>query len=616
MQIEKLPQFIVNQIAAGEVIERPASIIKELVENSIDAHSSKIEISIVNAGKSYISIYDNGDGIQKDDFHNAVTLHATSKLHNLNLNEIDYLGFRGEALASIASVAKISITSKYKDSNETWKAIYDKNNVKDLIPATLNSGTKIEVSDLFFSVPARLNFLKTDATELSNIINTCKQIILPYNNISLRLSSNNRLILNYPPSTIKIRISDILGNEFTDDLYELNYDSEACKITGFVGKPTLNFNTQNKLFFYINGRYVKDKYLSLALKNAYSNLIPHDRYPIAVLFIDLPKKDFDVNVHPRKLEVRFRDIKKLQQNIDTAVKNIISKVSNISSVFIANNFRDSLINIQNKNYKKSNETLTEIKNFNNDLIFNNPTSKINSLQEDSSNFEIDFIPEFSGQAEEQEHLQQNNLFELQTKTSLDNIIDLGTAVTQFMNKYIISKSSEFIFLIDQHAVHERVVFEKLKKNFYDKRIESQQLLIPEMVYLSENDIELLNNNKDQIKELGITFKKISNDSIEITSLPIILIESNKSELIKDLIEDFTNDDDVTCNNSMKNKIERILATFACHTSIRSGKTLSVEEMNQILKLIETTENSAQCNHGRPSYIKLSLKDLDKLFERI
>ena len=247
MQIEKLPQFIINQIAAGEVIERPASIIKELVENSIDAHSSKIEISVVNAGKSYISIYDNGDGIQKDDFHNAVTLHATSKLHNLNLNEIDYLGFRGEALASIASVAKISITSKYKDSNETWKAIYDKNNVRDLIPATLNSGTKIEVSDLFFSVPARLNFLKTDITELSNIINTCKQIILPYNNISLRLSSNNRLILNYPPSTIKIRISDILGNEFTDDLCEVNYESESCKITGFVGKPTLNFNTQNKL---------------------------------------------------------------------------------------------------------------------------------------------------------------------------------------------------------------------------------------------------------------------------------------------------------------------------------------------------------------------------------
>ena len=249
------------------------------------------------------------------------------------------------------------------------------------------------------------------------------------------------------------------------------------------------------------------------------------------------------------------------------------------------------------------------------MIFNDPTLKINSLQEDASDFEMDFIPEFSDKTNEQEHLQQqNNLFAPQNKP--DNGIYLGTAVTQFMNKYIISKSQEFIFLIDQHAVHERVVFEKLKKNFYDKKIESQQLLIPETVYLSENDIELLNNNKDQIQELGITFKKISNNLIEITSLPVILIKSNKSELVKDLIEDFTNDNDVTYNNSMKSRIERILATFACHTSIRSGKILSIEEMNQILRLIETTKNSAQCNHGRPSYIKLSLKDLDKLFERI
>jgi len=625
MTIQKLPQFIINQIAAGEVIERPASIIKELIENSIDANATEIQIKVTNAGKSYISVYDNGDGIDKKDFANAVELHATSKLASLDLNNIESLGFRGEALASIASVSNISITSKSKNSNETWKAIYEKNAIKEIIPAVLNRGTKIEVKDLFFTIPARLNFLKTDQTEFLNIVNTCKQILLPYPNISLKLFNAEKLNLEYPSTSSLKRIINIIGEDLEEDLKEIKYNFDTITINGYIGKPSLNFKTPDKIYIYINGRYIKDKLLTFAIKNSYSNLIPHDRYPIAILFLTLSPKDFDINVHPRKLEIRFRDIKKVQIEIDKAIKSVLSSISNLSSVYVSNNLSNYLTT--KTPYNNHNNVIKSLQELNYNLIQNNQSSTKNQslFFEEISKFEEDFIPEFSiitngkNSVKEQQTLNFQRSFSAEEKTSNENSnknLDLGDSVTQFMNKYIISKSQDHLFIIDQHAVHERIVFEDLKEKFYKNGIKSQQLLLQDTIKLSSTEMDILLSHKSELEKLGVHFHTTMSSELVITSLPLILINSNKSAFIKDIIAVYSSYEENFFKNPITELTEKILSTFACHTSIRSGKTLSLEEMNQILRMIENNKNTAQCNHGRPSYIQLSLKELDKLFERI
>lgn len=627
MTIQKLPQFIINQIAAGEVIERPSSVIKELIENSIDAHATDIHIKVINAGKSYISVYDNGDGITKEDLSNAVELHATSKMESLDLNNIESLGFRGEALASIASISNVSITSKTKDSIDTWKAVYEKNSVKELLPAVLNHGTKIEVKDLFFAIPARLNFLKTDQTEFLSIVNTCKHVMLPYHNVRLKLFNGEKLYSEYPATDQLKRILQIIGNDVEDDIIEIIYNSDTIKINGYIGKPSLNFKTQDKIYTYINGRYIKDKFLTFAIKNSYSNLIPHDKYPIVVLFLSLNTKDFDINVHPRKLEVRFRDIKKIQLEIEKAIKSLLVSISNLSSVYVSNNLSTYIKKTQcHHNTFNIEKPFQEL---NNKLIHGNANEekKHNFLFEPTEKFEEDFIPEFTDTDNKKESIEKKIMFDNENKINFysqestsnqphSKKLDLGNAVIQFMNKYIISRSSDNLFIIDQHAVHERLVFEDLKDKFYKNGIKSQQLLIHDTIKLSSSEIDTLLSHQEELANLGVHFHTTTEFKLVITALPAILINSNKSIFIRDIVAVYSSPEKNFIGNPIIEYTERVLSTFACHTSIRSGKTLSLEEMNQILRMIETNQNTAQCNHGRPSYIKLSSRELDKLFERI
>lgn len=609
MKVKKLPQFIVNQIAAGEVIDRPSAVVKELIENSIDAGSNSIVVNLRNAGKSYISVQDNGSGIEKDDLSIATEMHTTSKLPTLDLTQIDFLGFRGEALASISSVSRMSIASNYE--GESWIAEYDGCSLSSIKPSNIQLGTFIEVKDLFFAIPARLNFLKTDKSELLNTISLLKKISIPYNDIEFKLLSDSKEILNYKKTDLKGRISDIVGKDVTGDLIYIDECSEnGISVCGCISKPTMNVKTSENIYTYVNGRYIKDKFLSFVVKNAYSDLIPKDRYPIVILFIKIDNSLIDVNVHPRKLEIRFRNQNDIKSLIEKVIKSSLGKYSSNFSKSTVSNFIDNYKTSINKNaYDKPYVSKKDIYNkdvYNKFITDNSIVRDVNFsesvLSDNVSSFLEDELPDFSN----------GKLFEnTNSENKVNENIDLGTALYQIDNKYIIAANDFGLAIIDQHAVHERLTFEQLKNGYRSNNLVVQKLMIPIEVNFSDTESDQLMLFKDDLSKSGFIIEKFSN-GIKVLSVPQLIIGADIEGILKDLLSDIIEFDNII---TIDKKINSFFATFACHTSIRAGQKLSIDEMNQIIKDIENNGNMAQCNHGRPSYIFMNTKDIDKIFER-
>lgn len=613
MKVQKLPQFIVNQIAAGEVIDRPSAVVKELVENSIDSGADSITINLRNAGKSYISVQDNGSGIEKDDLKIVTEMHTTSKLPALDLTQIDFLGFRGEALASISSISRMTIDSHC--NQESWVAEYNGSDFVSMKPSSIQSGTLIEVRDLFFAIPARLNFLKTDKTELLNAVSLMKKISIPYQNISFKLISDSKEVLNYKKTNLKGRISDVIGKDVTADLiYIDDFTENNISVSGCISKPTTNVKTSESIYTYVNGRYIKDKFLSFVVKNAYSDLIPKDRYPIAILFINIDNSLIDVNVHPRKLEIRFRNQNDIKYVIERIVREALGKYSS--------NFSKSTVSNFINNYKTNNVSKIDYKPYvskrdiyNKDIYNEYITSDINRaknvtnfiennlvLSDSPAKFLDDELPDFVN----------GELFsDKPADTDSVKKIDLGNALYQIDNKYIIAAKDDTFSIIDQHAVHERLTFERLKNSYKQNNLIAQKLMIPIEVNFSDYDSEQLLRFKDDLAKSGFIIEKIS-DGIRVLSVPQVIIGADIDGILKDLLSDIMEFDDII---TVDKKINTFFATFACHTSIRAGQKLSIDEMNQIIRDIEDNENMAQCNHGRPSYITMSTKDIDKIFNR-
>lgn len=685
MNIVELPEFIVHQIAAGEVIDRPAAIVKELIENSIDANATKIEIKISDAGKNYISIKDNGSGIQKDDLQKSVKMHATSKLKNLNLHEINFLGFRGEALASISSVTRMSIESKYIDDEDAWKAHFENSKLTKISPSNIQNGTLIEVKDLFFSIPARLNFLKTNQTELIHLITTVKRIAIPFPSIAFKFFDENRLMLNYNSENQKKRIINVLGKDIENDLiffsskyateeefinaqnveikrseetsimkHETNFLKpfyEKISISGYVSKPTFNAKNTDSQYIYVNNRFIKDKILSIAIKSAYSDLIPKDRHPICVIFITIDNDEIDVNVHPRKLEIRFKNQKEVQKFVTKHIREKISENSNKFSNTLIYAFQNlaNLSKTNDDNSKNSSPNFCdcddEIPNFdfqtkqnpqelNGEYINFYQTSESNKDfdHQIKNNFIADSIfgntakkiqTDFAENPQNASDFQLSSLEEKNEIPKNDEKIDLGSAIFQLENKYIISSNGENLCITDQHAVHERFVFEKLKNNFLHNEFFPQKLVIPEFVALDECETAAILSLKQDLQKMCFIIEKTSDNSqeteensnfygINVLGIPQILKNVNIKKLVKDIISEII---EINGTHAIDEKINRILATFACHTSIRAGQKLSIPQMNQILRFVENEKCLAQCNHGRPSYVIFSTKNIDKIFER-
>ncbi len=630
--IKLLSQNLINQIAAGEVIERPASVIKELVENAIDAGATEIVVEIQDAGKSLISVSDNGCGMDKDSLKLCILSHATSKLSNENLFDIHTFGFRGEALPSMVSIARVSITSSDNDEGEAWKLNTEGKDNLELEPESRVKGTTVTVKDLFYATPARLKFLKSDTTESEACNQTLNRIALAFRGVSFTLYDKGKKKFMYKSTnSLQKRIHDIFGETFSENLFEVKIEKGKYSLYGFIGVPTFNKSSSNYQYFFVNRRFVKDKIFALALRSAYSGLVPSGRYPVAILFLDMPYDEVDVNAHPAKTEIRFKEIEMVRGFLISSLKKLITtfgasrpSTEMINDTFHSNNnssgsnFNDSHQAPDWNLLQNQDSSLRYFKNYENKRklydsgIFSSQKQEASQKQSVSKVFQkpsfrnLKLKEDFS---ETELKPEQDILPKISEQPSKISEINLGTALYQIANTYIVAATNDSLILIDQHAVAERITLENLKKS---TRLDSQDLLLPEMCPLSEAKVELFEKNSELISKFGIVYEKMSSDVLMVNALPSILGSCEAKPLINDIADELENMGDIY---SLDEKIHLILSTISCHGSLRAGRKLSIEEMNSLLRQMESTKNIAQCCHGRPSYVTLTLKNLDKFFER-
>lgn len=608
MPIRHLPDHLINQIAAGEVIERPAAAVKELVENAIDADSTNIQIDLINGGKSKIVITDNGHGMNAEDLERAVERHATSKLPDDDLVHINHLGFRGEALPSIGSVSRLNIKSKAANDDEAWEINIEGGKKSSPSPTSLNQGTIISVSDLFYATPARLKFLKTDRAEYAAIKNMINQIAMAFPHIGFKLTHNGDTKLHYPVEQDSLleqrndRLGAILGKDFIENSVKIEAERENISLKGYASVPSLNRATTQYQYFFVNGRPVKDKMFYGCVRAAFMDVLHYGRHPLVALYLTLPPEMVDVNVHPAKSEVRFRDAAHIRGLIISTIKHaLMTGAQSTSSSLAADTLSKMDLSAPNNNtpssfrgsspsisYSHTNHNLAEkTQEFYQPLDIPQPT------------FEPTSSP--SARMEPVEEAQQ------------DITHPLGAARAQIHENYIIAQSEEGLVIVDQHAAHERLVYERLKQQMDESKIDSQQLLVPEIIDLEDTQIDLLNEHADTLQNFGLFIESFGADSVAVQSIPAVLGEKlDIKKLVMDIIDELLEHQTL---EKLEKSIHEKLSSAACHGSIRSGRRMNADEMNTLLRQMEETEKSGHCNHGRPTYIKLDLKDIEKLFGR-
>lgn len=632
MSIKILSNTTINKISAGEVIERPSSVVKELVENSIDAGATKIEIILEQAGKNLIIIRDNGYGMSKENLELAIQRHATSKLDEEDLLNINSFGFRGEALPSIGAISKFKITSKQKDLSYAYSLSINGGIQSPTVQAALNEGTLIEVRDLFFATPARLKFLRTDKTEMMATIASCKKIALSHPHISFTLTHEGKDLIKVRSKEgtfeeiLNTRITEIMGSEFLTNSAYVNFKRDDIELYGYTSIPTYNKAAAEEQFLFINNRPVKDKILNIALKVAYQDFLARDRHAVSALFLKLDPHLVDVNVHPAKTEVRFHNpnlvrsifISAIKEALNSDGKRVSSTLSSSAINYMAPQNGSSQLaensHSSNSNFQIPNQRFSSNNNWSRPVATNT-----------NSNFRIDYN---LAKGQSHNHGFQTTLGDIQLPNAkidthpdqeLENILItdkkyyLGAAKAQLHNTYIISQSEDSIIITDQHAAHERLGYERIKEQLKKNHILRQRLLIPEIVELSSKEkAEIIDENKNSLFDLGLSIEKFGEKSIIVSEVPSLLGDINVIKLINDLSDHFLA---LGENIALPELIEHVTETYACHYAIRAGRVLSVLEMNELLRQMETTDFSAQCNHGRPTYVELKLKDIEKLFGR-
>ena len=613
MAIRILPDTLVNQIAAGEVIERPASVVKELVENAIDAGASSIEITLVDGGKSLIAVADNGKGMAREDLELAVERHATSKLPDDDLFHIGYLGFRGEALPSIASVARLSVTSRSRQAENGWRMEVNGGVKQSPVPAASAAGTRVEVRDLFYAAPARLKFLKTAAGEVTQCVDIVNRIALANPQISFYLIDEQKKKISLNACQGELfdarlkRLSDVMGREFGENSLLINAERDHLRISGYVSLPTYNKANSLSQYLFVNNRPVRDKLLLGAVKGAYQGVLEIGRYPLCALFFDVDPDYVDVNVHPTKAEVRFFDGAAVRGLLVSAIRNALTAGSRQTAApaNLASFLQDSLENASLTAPLLMSDDKEEAA-FLNDCHQPAPSAFRRTLPPLPSRPRTAALPElerkFSVRAEEDDNSHY---------ADADGV--LGQAKAQFHNTYIISQTEDSIVLIDQHAAHERIVMEKMKKALNEgRKPATQMLLIHEIVEMDACDKQRLLENAENLDQLGLSVEEFGPSAVIVREIPALIKDCDTQKLVHDLAEQIA---EWGSDFALTEKLNHIVATMACHGSVRAGRSLNLAEMNHLLREMEQTPNSGQCNHGRPTYIELKLKDIDKLFHR-
>lgn len=614
MSIRHLPDTLINQIAAGEVIERPAAAVKELVENAIDAGATRIEIVIRDGGASLIAITDDGIGMTADELKIAVDRHATSKLPDDDLVHIASLGFRGEALPSIGAVSRLTITSRPKKDPAADAATItvDAGQKSAVTPAALSQGTKVEVRDLFYATPARLKFLKTPRTETQNVRDVIEHLAMAYPDIYFKLQSDERTLLDLPSApmldtdTKRLeRLRQIMGKDFAENALLINAERDVLALGGYAGLPTLHRGTNQHQYFFVNGRPVRDKLIIGAVRGAYADFLPYGRHPMLCLFLNVPPDMVDVNVHPAKAEVRFQDSQLVRGLIVGGLKHALSAAGHRASSTVAHQTLQSFQAPQdapspewNGDYNQHQPAYKNMKGmagapYSGSAYYGAATAENLPGLESAPAARLHSVPDMPPQQHVIEH-------------------PLGAACAQIHENYIVAQTKDGLVLVDQHAAHERLVYEKMKQALADGGIKRQALLLPEVVEMDDKAAERLLQRQDELAELGLVVDSFGGGAVVVQEVPALLGKLNIPQMLHDLADEIAAYGET---HSLKEKLEAVCSTMACHGSVRSGRRLTADEMNALLRQMEKTPHAGQCNHGRPTYVELKLSDIEKLFGR-
>ncbi len=603
--IRRLSETTVNRIAAGEVIERPASVVKELVENAIDAGATRIEITVNGGGRSFIGVADDGVGMTSEDLALAVERHATSKLSDDDLTEIATLGFRGEALPSIGAVARLRIVTRQYNADAGWEIRVEGGTVHAAVPASRGPGTTVEVADLFFATPARLKFLKTERSENGAVSDVVKRLAMAHPEIGFMVSYDGRKSLAYQAEAGDLfdarlkRLGAVMGRPFQDNAVPVDALREDVRLTGYAGLPTLNRPTSQGQFLFVNGRPVKDRLLLGAVRGAYQDVLASNRHPMLALFVELPSRRVDVNVHPAKAEVRFRDSQLVRGLIVSALRHALEQAGHMASTTVA---QDTLSKLRPGGAEPYQPV---------DHLFSQRRPSFHSGMAEAAAayhapLQTDYAP--VGRIDPSDATPQG-----EAPAHADPVsYPLGAARGQLHETYVVAQTDDGIVIVDQHAAHERLVYERMKAQIADQGVGRQLLLLPEVVELEEEAADRLVTRADELAELGLTLERFGPGAVVVRETPALLGETDIRGLITDLAEELAEFDQAL---SLKERLEHVCGTMACHGSVRAGRRLNPSEMNALLREMESTPNSGQCNHGRPTYVELKLSDIERLFGR-
>lgn len=622
--IKLLSNQLANQIAAGEVVERPASVVKELVENSIDAGASKIEVLIEQGGIGVIEIVDDGRGISQDDLPLALSRHATSKITSLqDLEAIGTLGFRGEALASMAAVSKLVLKSSMDDSGQGWQVAVAGRDLQPTVkPASQARGTSVSVKDLFYNTPARRRFLKTERTETRKIEELLRKIALSHFEIGFTYKVDQKIVWQLKPALDEMscerRISKLLGKAFIDQALSLDIEVGDMRLRGWTGLPSFSRNQADMQYFFVNGRVVKDKVITHAVKQAYHDVMSHGKHSAHVLFLTLDPAEVDVNVHPSKQEIRFRDsrhihgfiTKSLQRALSSImpqemVRRSISEPANVDAL-LTDAARQSELALEPVTtvYADSVDTAREKHGVFDRVYQGEPTRE-------------DYAPITTNSAIAEPMAAYHDsaadaVRAVGYSQQSETVPPLGFAVAQLQGIYILAENEQGLVVVDMHAAHERIVYEKLKQNYHDRSIPTQALLVPIVVELPPKEIDIVNEYASVLRDLGLCVEQIGPEQVIVREAPVLLMNADWGSVLQQLLKDLAL---IGSSDVLVQQVNAVLASMACHGAVRANRKLSTDEMNALLRDIECTEKSGQCNHGRPTWCVLSMDKLDKLFRR-
>ncbi|QGM96849.1 DNA mismatch repair endonuclease MutL [Methylocystis parvus] len=594
MPVRRLDPILVDRIAAGEVVERPASAVKELVENALDAGAARIDVAIEEGGRKLIRVIDDGSGMDEQDLALAVERHATSKIPDGDLTQIATLGFRGEALPSIAAVADLTIDTRARGADHGFSIRVEAGEKRGLAASNWPRGTRIEARALFAATPARLKFLKTERTETAAVVDVVKRLAMAHPDVRFSLAADGGALFDYPAcgEDIGRRIAQAIGEEFRANAFHIDAERQSVRLTGLASLPTYNRGNAQLQYVYVNGRPVRDKLFAGAVRAAYLDFLAHDRHPVVALFIDCDPRIVDVNVHPAKAEVRFADPGLVRGLVVGALKQALAQQSHRSANTNARTAIDMLAKGGAPRYDSPYRAPPPA----NWDVARSPYAPSGFAEAPQAAFDI-------GAPAARVH-----------EPPVETIEDapLGAARAQLHETYIIAQTRDGLVIVDQHAAHERLVYEKLKKQREEAGVARQMLLIPVVVDLDETRMNALAPAFEELASLGLVMEPFGPGAVIVREAPAALGDVNHKRLVEDIADLLAEEGDA---RGLSRKLDHVLATCACHHSVRAGRRLTAEEMNALLREMETTPGAAQCNHGRPTYVELKLSDIEKLFGR-